>query len=203
MTRSCKSTRRHAPEILSNLAHLRLASSVANEPTMKKSLSDLMCTWLSRPCTSTAPPQPSHRVKRRDPFVCASFHTANVQFFAKANILGQRVSDTTYTRNKSTDDSTILFNAGENSYFGRIQSIFTLDDGQSVILHVSYLPTSNSFQCIYDEEKCVTYKWISQGQVVDLQSCLIRSEDFIEKCVFYENSSSCTFMRFPCLNHCS
>ena len=203
MTRSCKSTRRHAPEILSNLAHLRLASSVANDPTMKASLRDLMYTWLLRPSATIAPPRSSHGVKRCDPFVLASFQSADVHFFAKAIIRGQRLSDTKHAQHKTTDDSTILFRTARNMSFGRIQSIFSLDNEPSLILHIVYLPKSSSFQCIYGENKCVSYEWIRQGQVADLQSCLIRSEDFMEKCVFYKNGSTCTFIRFPCLNHCS
>ena len=105
---------------------------------------------------------------------------------------------------KRGDDSTIVFRIQNNLFTGRIRSIFTLDENNSIFLLVGYPTATNYFTCCVDNNDKFKYASIQSCLKKDFSILLIKIIDIVEKCVYFEHSSGkCYFMRFPNLIHSS
>ncbi|CAF1241589.1 unnamed protein product [Adineta steineri] len=206
LTRSCKSTRRHAIEIMNNLIYLRDAHFELKNNSMCMNLRELISSWLHIRCSSstslTNPVRTLHSIKITDKFLSSIFRGAIV-YYSTAFIGQVRLTTTHYAKNKVTDDSSIIFKIGSKEIFGRIHRIFTVNDAEP-IFYINVLSNTTDFKCktITDTYK---YSHIRTGSFDDQTSgVFISANDFVEKCVFYERKNKiCTFYRYPNLEECS
>ncbi len=144
-----------------------------------------------------------HQQKKEDSAVRRFFPHANLHFYNTLHINNLRLSTRSYSNQKTTDDSNILFLLYGNTCFGRIRSIFTVDGGQPV-LFVAYLLDVSPLVCPVDDSTKFEYSGVQKASTTKWSFVLINVEDFVEKTVFFDNPSrQCYFFRFPNLVHSS
>ncbi len=105
---------------------------------------------------------------------------------------------------KNADDSNIIFRLNNISTFGRVCSIFSVNNNQALLL-VDYLETTEPLQyTITSNNTDCYYEHIRHGDNSTKKTCLIEISDFIEKCVYFQSSKDTSYyFRFPTLCHSS
>jgi hypothetical protein len=206
LTRSCKSTRRHAVEIMNNLMYLRHACYELIDVDMNLDFFKLVTSWLHMNQSSSASTNDRiralHPVKIIDQFFNSVF-MGDIVYYSTAFIRRVRFTTTHYARNKVSDDSSIIFKVGSKESFGRIHRIFTVNGGEPMF-YVGVILKMNDFECTTDTHT-YSYSQIQTGSFEEgTNSVFIGGNDIVEKCVFYErNNKVCTFYRFPNSQECS
>ncbi|CAF4410220.1 unnamed protein product [Rotaria sp. Silwood2] len=197
--RSTKSTRRHSLEIMNNLQYLRDAWFHLDDSQMDYSLHSFLSSLINNHETNQRLPvfiQPRHPVNISDPQISALF-SSKITYYSTAFIGEIRFTTSNYCHKKSTDDSSIVYRAGDEVHFGRIHRIFTVDDGE-VLFQIFSLSSSSDFTCEVNDEQFY-YDEIEIGTITSGTTiCIIKAEQIIEKCVFYlQSNGRATFIRFP------
>lgn len=206
LTRSCKSTRRHALEMMNNLVYLRDACFELTNIDMPFDVRALSSSWLGIQCwrsTSTIDQiRVLHPLTLQDPFLSSVFH-GNIVFYSTAFVGHVRFTTTDYSKGKIADDSNIVFNVGSRNNFGRITRIFRVNDAEA-LFYVHTISESTAFQCTTSANSyqypdiCITSPSGDDSYV------FISAKDIVEKCVYYQNTEAyCTFYRFPNLQESS
>jgi hypothetical protein len=132
------------------------------------------------------------------------FPHADIKFYQALNIGHMRLCTRAYSNAKIADDSNIVFRLNGNENFERIRSIFTVEDGEPLMLFVAHLSRVSPLVCAIDELENFTYTRIQISSDMNWSYVLIQAKDFIEKSVLYESrNGQCFFFRFPNLIHCS
>lgn len=208
MTRTCKSTRRHALEIMNNLTILREAHHHLLDPEIDSTLIDLIFTWISRPNKYNGDQsiyKLMHRSKQSDRIVCLVFNTSSIVFYSAIFIERVRFTTWTYARGKATDDSCILFTSAQTKPFGRISGIFTLNDDHEPMFRVQVLSNRKSLEYYFDDDTMDEFTDMQTGQLKDDNYLIVRATDILEKCVSFHHVPAKTFtlMRFPNLTESS
>jgi len=146
----------------------------------------------------------SHETKQQHPLPPIFFPQAVIKYFDVLYIGHMRIWTTQYAKQKKADDSSIIFQLNNISTFGRVCSIFSVKDGQPLLL-VNYLEKTEPLRChISSNTLNFHYEHIRCGDNSTEKSCLIEISDFIEKCVYFQPSKNISyFYRFPTLLHSS
>ena len=208
MTRTCKSTRRHALEIAGNLALLREAHYHLMDPDIDWRLVGLIRTWLSRRCKQDNG-QPIfkliHRSRHVDQDVCLVFNTSAITFYSTAFIGHVRFTTWKYANGKATDDSCIMFRSSQTRMFGRISSIFKVDERTKPVFKIQVLTNTKPLEYYIGDDTIDEFTSIQNGSLDDANYSLVRAHDILEKCVSFQCESTKTFtlMRFPNLDESS
>jgi hypothetical protein len=205
LTRSTKSTRRHAVEMMNNLLYLRDACFHLNDPQMHYSLHAFLSGLINNHRTveqSSSFVQPRHLLNISDPRITELF-SGTITFYSTVFIGRVRFTTSDYCHKKISDDSSIVYRAGKENHFGRIHRIFTINGGD-VLFQVFSLASSTHFTCETTDEKFY-YDEIQMGMIASgTITCVIKADQILEKCVFYLQSSGyATFVRFPNLEESS
>ena len=208
MTRTCKSTRRHALEIMNNLTILRDAHHHLMDPEMDSTLAELIRTWMSRHDNydnDRSIYKMMHRLEESDRIVRLAFHTSSIIFYSTAFIKSVRFTTWSYACGKSTNDSCILFASGQRKLFGRISSIFTLSDHHEPTFRVQVLSNRKLIEYYIDDDTMDEFIGMQSGQLSDESYLIVRATDILEKCASFRHVSARTFtlMRFPNLTESS
>ena len=96
-----------------------------------------------------------------------------------------------------------MFRHNGNETFGRIRSIFTVDDGEA-LLFVAHLSRASPLARAIDEMEYFTYMRIQVSSDMNWSDALIEANVVVEKSVLYESlDGQCFFFRYPNLIHCS
>lgn len=206
LTRSCKSTRRHALEIMNNLVYLRDACFELTSINMPIDICALSSSWLGTQCLRSTSAIDSvrvlHPLKLQDPFLSSIFRS-KIVFYSTAFIGQVRLTTADYSTGKTTDDSNIVLNTGSRSNFGRIKRIFKVNNAEP-LFYIHTISNLTQFQCAASSN---TYQYsdICTGSPNDGDSYIFISiTGIVEKCVFYQNTEgNYTFYRFPNLQESS
>ena len=137
-------------------------------------------------------------------FAAVLFPEKQLHLFQRLQI--GRMNFNTYSSavGKYDDDSTIVFRMNGKLLMGRIQSIFTLAENDTISLLIDHPKITDNFACFVDSSDEFRYSSIHSCLKTDLSTCLIQPNDIIEKCVYFEHpNGKCYFMRFPNLVHSS
>ena len=132
------------------------------------------------------------------------FPLAEINYFGALYIGSVKLSTIHYSENKRADDSNIIFKLNHVTTFGRICSIFTVQNSPP-LLAVDYLVKTEPLRCnISYSNNYFCYPHIRHGDSSSAKTCVIQSSDFIEKCVLFQSSNNIGhFFRFPTLHHAS
>ncbi|CAF2155936.1 unnamed protein product [Rotaria magnacalcarata] len=199
LTRSTKSTSRHALEMMNNLLYLRDAHLHLRDPEICASLGKFLLSLINN-CHTADQSSPlikvQHLLNISDPRITELFSGA-VQFYSSVFIGRIRLTTSNYSRKKNADDSSIVYRAGDEVHYGRIDRIFTVDGGD-VLFQIFSLASSTHFTCETADEE-YDYNEIEMGMIsAGTTTCIIKAKQIIEKCVFYlQPNSYATFVRFP------
>ncbi|CAF2083284.1 unnamed protein product [Rotaria magnacalcarata] len=199
LTRSTKSTSRHALEMMNNLLYLRDAHLHLRDPEICASLGKFLLSLINN-CHTADQSSPlikvQHLLNISDPRITELFSGA-VQFYSSVFIGRIRLTTSNYSRKKNPDDSSIVYRAGDEVHYGRIDRIFTVDGGD-VLFQIFSLASSTHFTCETADEE-YDYNEIEMGMIsAGTTTCIIKAKQIIEKCVFYlQPNSYATFVRFP------
>ena len=112
LTRSCKSTRRHALEIMNNIMYLRDACFELTTTDIPSSLHDLVSSWLGLQRTDFMSPYHHIRLLHRlkfDNVLIKSMFRGEITYYSTAFMGHVRFTTSDQTRNKVIDDSNIIF----------------------------------------------------------------------------------------------
>jgi hypothetical protein len=208
MTRTCKSTRQHAVEIASNLALLREAHYHLMDPDIDYRLVGLIRTWLTRRCKHDDGRlilKLIHRSRQIDRDICLVFNTSSITFYSTAFIGHVRFTTWKYANGKATDDSCIMFRSTQTQMFGRISSIFTVDEQTEPLFKIQVLTNSKALEYYIGDDTIDEFTGIQNGCLDDANYSLVRAGDILDKCVSFQCSQTKTFtlMRFPNLEESS
>lgn len=208
MTRTCKSTRRHALEMMNNVALLREAHHHLMNPEMDHRLVHLAQSWISRRCKHTAD-QPMYRVihksQQTDQAVCLAFNMTSVLFYSSAYIGLVRFTTWRYACGKATDDSHIVFRSDKRNLFGRISHIFTISNSVEPMFKVQTLSQPTSLEYFIDEDTVADFDEIQTGHLNEENYRFVRPTDILEKCVsfYHRTNKTWSIMKFPNLEESS
>ena len=208
MTRTCKSTRRHALKIASNLALLREARYHLMDPDIDWRLVGLIRTWLSRRRKQDND-QPMfkliHRSRHVDQDICLVFNTSTITFYSTAFIGHVRFTTWKYANGKATDDSCIMFRSAQTRVFGRISSIFTIDERTEPVFKFELLTNTEPLEHYIGDTTIDEFTSIKNGTLDDPNCSLVRAHDILKKCVSFQcdSTNSFTLMRFANLDESS
>lgn len=205
LTRTCKSTRRHAQEIINNLHLLQSAHQHLHDPTLditfKKEILSIIDVDED---ISNSNYRTSQKTDKINSFATILFSTKQLNFFHRLQIGRMSLSTYASTIGKYADDSTVVFRIYEKLFMGRIQSIFTLVENSTTFLLIDYPKATDYFTCFVDNSDDFKYSSIQSCFKKDLSTRLIEPSDIVEKCVYFEHpNGKCYFMRFPNLAHSS
>lgn len=204
-TNSCKSTRRHAKEMISNLHLLQSAHQQLTDLTLDHSFKNELLSIIHRQqFTEKIRIKPSRTIIKRNPLVESLFPGKKLSYFNRLHINNLLLSTVSGATSKDSDDSTVVFQASGEARMGRINSIFKLDENDNVLLLID-LPTEiEFFTCDIDHNSRFRHCSVQVGRKANETSRLVQPSDIIEKCVYYEEpDGKCHFMRFPNLVHSS
>ena len=199
LTRSTKSTRRHALEMMNNLIYLREACFHLSEFEMYSPLRKFLSNFINN-CTTADPlssvVQPRHSLNIADPRISELF-SGTIKYYSTFFIGKVRFTTGGFCRNKLADDSSIVYQTGSEVHFGRIHRIFSVNDGD-LLLQVFTLASPYHFKCETASER-YQYDGIETGMICSGTTIsVINVKQIIEKCVFYlQPNTSATFVRFP------
>ena len=205
LVRSTKGSRNHGQEMIGNLCLLQHALRHSLDPTIKRDFA----VYLSRQFLHSDYHlkqqnfKVSHPHKKEDSGVRHLFPHATLDFYHTLHINHLRLSTRSYSNTKTTDDSNILFLLNGSKCFGRIHSIFTVDD-KELLLIVAYLLNTSPLICPLDGSTKYEYSAIQTALSTNWTFVPVNVNDFIEKTVLFEgpNRQYC-FFRFPNLVHSS
>ena len=203
LTRSTKSTRRHALEMISNLLHLRDAYFHFNDVHMNKKLREFSMNLMNQtPNQTSRLVEPHHLIQIHDSDLQDLF-TGKISFYSSAYIGKVRLTTSNYCRKKYFDDSSIIYKAGDELHFGRIHRILSVDNG-NIVFQVFSLSESIGFRCD-DEGDEFIYDGIQTGMISSgTDKHLINADQVVEKCAFIQqHNGKVTFIRFPNLEQSS
>lgn len=202
LTRSSKSTRRHALEILNNMMYLRDACFELTTTDIPSSLRSLISSWLKmEPCdlySSGNHIRVLHSLDCEDPLLSSLF-TGDITYYSTAFIGKVRFTTSDYAMNKVADDSNIVFKIGDEQSWGCIRRIFRVNHNEPVF-YVAVAKNLVPFQC-HTPGHVYNYANIQTG-VYDEEptNVFLTSKHVIEKCVRYERDDGVsTFFRYPSL----
>ena len=131
LTRSAKSTSRHALEMMNNLLYLRDACFHLVHPEMCSSLQEFLLNLINNRHAadqSSSLIQLRHKLDISDSRISESF-SGTIQFYSTVFIGQIRFTTSSYCRRKHADDSSIVYQVDNEVHFGRIHRIFTVDGG--------------------------------------------------------------------------
>lgn len=199
LTHSTKSTRRHALEMMNNLVCLRDAYFHLNDPEMHYGLHNFLLNLINKSQATyelKSLVQPHHLLRILDPRISTIFSGA-VKFYSVVYIGHVRITTSNYSHNKCADDSSIVYQAGNGIYFGRVHRIFTVDD-EDVLFQIYTLASGTHFSCETEDEE-YEYDEIQMGTISSgTTTCIIKAQQIIEKCVIYlQPNGFITFIKFP------
>lgn len=206
MTRSCKSTRRHAIEIMNNLMYLRDACFQAIHTNMPTRIRTLTLSWLHVFDSKRAASQRHFRLLHPIQIADESFDSifnGNIVHYTTAFIHQVRYTTVDYAEDKVSDDSSVIFKTGSTMSFGQIRRIFTVNNADP-LFYIDVIPEMSEFRC-GSETEIFLYPYIQTGSMTEgLNQIFIDSENIVEKCVFFPRpDGTCTFYRFPNLTESS
>lgn len=184
---------------MNNLLSLKEAYFHLKDPEMHYSLHKFLLKLMNNyeiTNESSFLVQPCHPSSISDARISAIF-CGTIKFYSTAYIGQVRFTTSSYSRNKCADDSSIVYQTGNEIHFGRIHRIFTVDGGD-VLFQIFTLASPTHFICETSNEKFY-YDEIEMGMVSSrTTTCIITAHQIIEKCVFYlKPNGYATFIRFP------
>lgn len=206
LTRTCKSTRRHAEEMISNIRTLQHAYQHLNDPNMNDTFrQQLLLLVPGKKNIDKNIIYGHHKTNKPNSLATILFPQNTLTFFNKLQIGNLKFCTYMNAVSKHGDDSTILFRTSQNIlYMGRIQSIFTVIETNEIFLLIEYPIFTDYFTCPLSNGSNYRYSYIQSCTKKNFTSRLIKPTDVIEKCVYFEHpSGKCQFMRFPNLQHSS
>ncbi len=199
-TRTCKSTRRHAEEMIWNLQILQSAHQHLNDPTLDISFKYYLLSIIHGKrsndknfiCTS-------RKTDKAHPYATICFPQDELHFFNQLQIGNLMLCVTANAVSKSGDDSNIVFLVQDNLLMGRIRSIFTLVRTNTTFLLVDYPAVVNYFTYFINNNNEFKYSSIRSCLKKDMSTCLVQTTDIVEKkkCLLRasktENATLCAF----------
>ncbi|CAM4791834.1 unnamed protein product [Rotaria magnacalcarata] len=205
LTRTCKSTRRHAEEIIANLYLLQSALHHLHDPILNFAFKKQILSIINEnEDINNNDYRTSRKNDKINAFATVLFPKKQLNFFHQLQIRRMKLNTYSSAVGKCADDSTIVFRIDEKLFMGRIQSIFTLVENSTTFLLVDYPNVTNYFTCSVDKTDDFKYSSIQSCLKNELSVRLIQPSDIIEKCVYFEHPNrKCYFMRFPNLVHSS
>jgi hypothetical protein len=207
LVRSTKGSRNQAQERIENLHVLQHAKRHCMNRTINEDFAEFLSCNLIRSPKLDRPKKKRLILKQKcfkeDSYVRRMFPAADLRFFQVLYLDELRLSIRSYSHGKTSDDSNILFRTNAIEKFGRIRSIVTVDDQQS-ILFVAYHPDALPLICPIDAFSHFECNAIQVSSSSNWSYTLVDIDDFIEKTVFFENPDrhSCFFC-FTNLTHSS
>lgn len=205
LTRSTKSTRRHALEIIANLQLMQQAYCyISNGNVFSVSFRRYLAALTNSTTDRNLPNiKLRHSSKCKDNLVLLYFPHSKIIFHNTLHFGRLRLSTRAYGDKKLSDDSNIIFMLNGDEYPGRIRSIFTID-GDGPYLLVAYLQSLDTFSCQVDINETFHYPYIRYTSNKNWTYIPIHVKDCVEKIVFFDNQKGIYyFFRFPTLEHCS
>ena len=206
LVRSTKGSRNQAQEIIENLNVLQHATRKSMDPMMNGEFSAFLLQFRNIRTVDRAERNRlvlKHKCKQSDPNVLRLFPNHNVQCYNVLYISQVRLSTSSYSDGKTSDDSNILFRLHGTERFGRLCSIFTTF-GEQPTLFVAHPTDESPLVCPLDDTHNLEYNAIHGSTTTSLSYLCIEIDDFIEKTTFYEtNDRQSCFCRFPTLTHSS
>ena len=204
--KTTKGSRNQAQEIIENLSVIQHAKRHLFDPLMNNSFRAYLRANSS---VTLDPPQTDrtfvlrNQCSEEDADVRRLFPHDNIQFFNVLYLKKTRLCTLAYGRGKTTDDSNILFRLNGRNRFGRIRTIFRIDDDLPVLFVTNFV-NGSPLICSLDNNHKMEYPDIQIAAAVNWSNVCIDIDDFVEKTTFYETSGqeSC-FCRFPTLIHSS
>ena len=185
---------------MNNIMYLRDACFEFNQSYMPFDLKQKVSTWLhvrpSEPLSTSDPIRLLHPIEVDDRFFRLMF-SGNIIFYSTAMIGNVRFTTRHHALGKATDDSSIVFKVGTHEKFGRVDKIFSVDNG-APIFYIAVIPVTSPFKCVV-EGIDIFYSQIQAGSFDEgTDNLLISASDVVEKCVYYEGTNRrSTFVRFP------
>jgi len=205
LIRATKGPKNLGQEMIGNLYVLQHAFRHSLDPTINTDFASFLSTRLlhSYRHLKNQNFKVKHQQKKEDPGVRRLFPGEKLEFYNTLHIDLLRLSTRSYSHNKTTDDSNILFLLNGNMSFGRIRSIFTVNGGEP-LLFVAHLLHVSPLIYPLDRSSKFEYSGIHKASTTNWSFLLINIKDFVEKTVLFESPDrQHYFFRFPNLVHSS
>ena len=190
LVRSTKGFRNQAQEMSKNLNIFQHAIRHSNTSTINTDLAAFLSSKLilSYHFPSHEGLRAHHNFKKEDSAVRAVFAQSHLQYFNVLRIHGTRLTTRAYSHEKTSDDSNILCRLNGIESFSRIRSIFTVNDGSSILFVANLLNVTSLVYCI---DSSITYEYpgIQMAAKHISSFVLVNVKHFIEKTVSFEGSN--------------
>ncbi|CAF1505410.1 unnamed protein product [Adineta ricciae] len=188
LTRTCKSTRRHAQEMISNLQLLQCAYEHLSDSTINTSFKENLLSIANiKQHKDTIRVRAYRRTLKVNQYAEILFPQCQLVFFNRLQIGNLKLSTSPSAADALADDSTILFRSHNDLSMGRIQSIFTLIETKVTFLLVDYPTAFEDFNCFVRNDDEFKYSSIQSCLKKDSTTCLVEPGNVIEN-VFTTNA---------------
>jgi hypothetical protein len=182
-------------------AYCHLKDSSFSDTYFATYLLSRFTSW--RPTCAQQKFQLRHPSKESDDVVRILFPHSTINFYQTLHIGNLRLCTRSYAEKKIADDSNIVFLLNGIEYPGRIRAIFTIDNGEPLLL-VAYLLNLIPFTCAIDTNENFVYPHIHHTSTSTWNFVPIEIQSFIEKSIFFQSPTGVSyFLRYPTLEHCS
>ncbi|CAF3949357.1 unnamed protein product [Adineta steineri] len=205
LMRTIKGTRREEIEVIGNLNMFRNACLHLHDTTIDRQLKTYIENMVSGRGYDNSQSNvvrvmhSSSAIQR----ISTVFSNQHLHFFTSCKVGHIRYTTNHYSKTKAADDSAVMFQVGNELYFGLITAIFTTEDNETLL---ELWPVNNSRSLnITTNGQVINVPTIQEGTLEnDDNFYYISIHDIIEKCVYWrKQSNKVFFFRYPNLEKSS